>query len=461
MLFFMKKNEFRMVILYGIAIFSMFFGSGNLVIPFCLGRISSNNWLIAFSGFFITAVLLPFAGLFVIKLYQGSYDFFFKSFLNIKSNTHYKENSLNNIEDSNTYYPIKETSYDLEKDAKNPNNKIRLNSIRNFFNCRSKIEPNIILSFLLLSLLGPFGVVPRCIAVAYGNVKNILNLNNYVYSLDINLLLFSLIFCFLCFLICRSEDFFINALGKYLGPILIALIILILFCSILNSPRDLNYTTEPNNSPLNNFKNGFLYGYQTMDLISAFFFSSVIFKKIKSDFYEKNNRDLIKIALKPSIFAVFLLSIIYLSFIYIGKIYEPIIRYENPESIISIVSIYSMGIYGTIILCVVVFLSCITTAVALINLYSKFISKSLYIDKKNFSSLLKINLLISFFISLMNFNGITYFLMPTLEVVYPSIIIVTIMSIFCVKNEYKNVAFKISAFLAIILKLNGSVFKIF
>lgn len=63
--------------IYGFAIFSMFFGSGNLVFPLQIGQYSAQYWLLGFLGLFITGILLPFLGLFVIKLHRGSYNAFF------------------------------------------------------------------------------------------------------------------------------------------------------------------------------------------------------------------------------------------------------------------------------------------------------------------------------------------------------------------------------------------------
>ncbi len=63
--------------MYGFAIFAMFFGSGNLVFPLQIGQIAGSHWFIAFIGLLITGILLPFLGLFVIKLHRGNIHAFF------------------------------------------------------------------------------------------------------------------------------------------------------------------------------------------------------------------------------------------------------------------------------------------------------------------------------------------------------------------------------------------------
>ncbi len=61
----------------GLAIFSMFFGAGNLMFPIKLGQIAGNQTIYAISGLLITAVLLPLLGLVSIILFNGSYNSFF------------------------------------------------------------------------------------------------------------------------------------------------------------------------------------------------------------------------------------------------------------------------------------------------------------------------------------------------------------------------------------------------
>ncbi len=67
----------RNIVLAGFAIFAMFFGSGNIVFPLTLGRISGDVWVYAMVGFFFTAVIVPFLGLISIVLLKGSSRQFF------------------------------------------------------------------------------------------------------------------------------------------------------------------------------------------------------------------------------------------------------------------------------------------------------------------------------------------------------------------------------------------------
>ena len=57
----MKMSRYS-YIFTGLAIFSMFFGAGNVVFPLALGQGSGDGVLMAVTGLFFTGILLPLAG---------------------------------------------------------------------------------------------------------------------------------------------------------------------------------------------------------------------------------------------------------------------------------------------------------------------------------------------------------------------------------------------------------------
>ncbi|XRE43344.1 Na(+)-dependent branched-chain amino acid transporter [Tenacibaculum discolor] len=60
----------------GFALFSMFFGAGNLILPPFLGKSAGNLWFLVTVGFFITAVFIPMIGILAHAKLQGTmYDF--------------------------------------------------------------------------------------------------------------------------------------------------------------------------------------------------------------------------------------------------------------------------------------------------------------------------------------------------------------------------------------------------
>ena len=60
------KSKLNTIIMVGFALFAMFFGAGNLILPPFIGLETGSEWLIALAGFFITAIIAPFLGVLMV-----------------------------------------------------------------------------------------------------------------------------------------------------------------------------------------------------------------------------------------------------------------------------------------------------------------------------------------------------------------------------------------------------------
>ncbi|MCT4700136.1 MULTISPECIES: branched-chain amino acid transport system II carrier protein [Tenacibaculum] len=69
-------NKTKDICITGFALFSMFFGAGNLILPPFLGKNAGDLWSWVTIGFFITAVFIPILGILAHAKLQGTlYDF--------------------------------------------------------------------------------------------------------------------------------------------------------------------------------------------------------------------------------------------------------------------------------------------------------------------------------------------------------------------------------------------------
>jgi LIVCS family branched-chain amino acid:cation transporter len=352
----------------------MFFGSGNLVFPLQVGLDSGSNWLMGFVGLFLTGIVLPFLGLFVIKLHKGNYNEFFSE---------------------------------------------------------AGVAARVFLPLFTLSLLGSFGVVPRCITVAYGGLE-------YIFP-NLPLSIFSLGFCVICFIMCLNDRYMITIMGKWLTPLLLISLGYLIILGIIQAPQ----IALMSKAPLLSMSNGFLQGYETMDLFAAFFFSSLIFKQIQTLVGpDATHREIIRFALKPSIVGAGILSVIYLGFVYLGAHYSTILSDVAPELILPTITSYLLGSKAVLLIGLIVVLSCLTTAVALNNVYARYMCTTLKLQESRFPIILFITTSISFCMSLLDFKGIAHFLSPLLEVSYPSLIALTFLSIILKGNKkIKTISF--------------------
>ncbi|KTD18084.1 branched-chain amino acid transport system II carrier protein [Legionella jordanis] len=352
-------RQYKSIFIYGFAIFAMFFGSGNLVFPLQIGQAAGDSWMVAFFGLLLTGIFLPLTGLFVIKLYQGNYQAFFGE--------------------------------------------------------AGKIAA-VLLPLFMLSLLGSFGVVPRCITVAYGS---------FLYLMpNINLACFSILFCTLTFIFCLNDKVMIKILGKWMSPILLITLIVLISIAAFKAPGNMSHA-----SSASAFGYGFRTGYQTMDLFAAFFFSALIFTQIQQALPQAQPREVLIFAVKSSLLGALLLSLIYLGFVFLGSHYAFLIANRAPELMLPSIAKEALGEFATLFMGVAMFLSCLTTAVALNNLYARYLCSMLKLQDNKFSIVLLFTTGLSFIMSLMDFKGIAAFLAPILELTYPGIIALTLMAI--------------------------------
>lgn len=67
----MSRNS-KNIIITGFALFSIFFGAGNLIFPPTLGFMSGDKWLWTTLGFLITCIGLPLMGIVAVALVGGT-----------------------------------------------------------------------------------------------------------------------------------------------------------------------------------------------------------------------------------------------------------------------------------------------------------------------------------------------------------------------------------------------------
>ena len=67
------KNKLGTATTLGFALFAMFFGAGNLILPPFIGLKSGSEWFAAVAGFFTTGIVAPFLGVLTVVLFGTSF----------------------------------------------------------------------------------------------------------------------------------------------------------------------------------------------------------------------------------------------------------------------------------------------------------------------------------------------------------------------------------------------------
>lgn len=346
-----------LVLSTGFALFSMFFGSGNLVFPIVVGQESGGHYLLAALGIFLTGVLVPFLGVFGMMLYNGEIESFFRWFG--------KKGVL-------------------------------------------------LFSFLALGLMGPFGVLARCLTVAHGALQLILP--------SLSLPAASFISCLVIYLLTINKSKIVNVLGTVLTPFLLVSIVTIVIFAYFQG-GEVNALTH---QPWDAFSNGFFKGYQTMDLLAAFFFSQFVIKHLYSDQVSQSS---LKVFFKAALVGAFLLSAVYYSLVLLGWKYSPQLAGVAPQEMLGMIALKSLGSFAAPLVCVAVIFACLTTAIVLASLFSDFLRVEMAREKIGRSTSLFITLMIGFLVSTLEFSGIARFICPILETIYPLLVALTLVNI--------------------------------
>jgi LIVCS family branched-chain amino acid:cation transporter len=347
----------------GLAMFSMFFGAGNVVFPLALGSYAQDNTIFAILGLLITAVGVPFLGLIAMTLFDGNY--------------------------------------------------------KHFFDRIGKI-PGFLVAVFIMGLIGPFGALPRCIALSYSTLQ--------LYFPEMSASLFSIAACLIIFAFTFKKNSILDVLGYVLTPILLLSLGFIIIKGLLVSP-DMPISDHDS---FQVFIKGLKDGYQTMDLIGAFFFSSVILSCLKEDgenSNKKNDKQIIKMTLKASLIGAFLLSLVYVGFSFVAAFHSEHLENVNQDQLIGKIAIQVLGPYAGVAACIAVALACLTTAIALAAVFAEFIHHDITQNKIGYIPSLIGTLIVTYFISTLNFMGIAKILFPILQICYPALIALSVLNI--------------------------------
>lgn len=354
--------------------FSMFFGAGNVVFPLALGQYAKDQNFFAILGLLITAIGVPFTGLIAMTLFDGNYKHFFE----------------------------------------------RVGKV-----------PGFILALVIMGLIGPFGALPRTIALSFSTL--------HLYLPELSLPIFSLIACIIIFFFTARKNSILEVLGYVLTPVLLGSLLFIIIKGLIVAPDSATSNSE---TPFEIFFTGLKDGYQTMDLLGAFFFSSVVLECLKSEQTapnQKNYKRIISMTLKASLIGGLLLSVIYVGFSYVAAFHSASLVGVGQDQLIGIIAKKILGHYAGIAACVAVVLACLTTAIALAAVFAEFLHHDVTQEKIGYIPSLVITLVISYFISTLNFMGIAKFLLPILQVSYPALIVLSIVNIAFKLHHFKPV----------------------
>ena len=356
----MSRKKIIDIIICGFALFAIFFGAGNLIFPPYLGVISGNNWGIANIAFLLSDPLLPILGVIVTALLGGQ-------------------------------------ATDLGK--------------------RVSKHFSIIIGAISIILIGPLFAVPRT-----GATTHEIFVQSFVPSAP--QWITSLIFFGLTLYIAIHSHTVIDAIGKYLTPILLFILLLVFIAAVVQPNAGFQTTTSTGL-----FSQSFKEGYQTMDALGAALMAGVVISDLtRRGYTEKKEQH--QMMFGVGIVSFVLLALVYSSLTYAGAtvstVYDSTI--QRPALLIGLIE-QLLGSFGKVAMGIAVSFACLTTSVGLITTCGHYFS-TLTNGKLEYKKIVVVSVVISFLLSLLGVDALLQLAVPVLSAIYPMVIALIFLSIF-------------------------------
>ncbi|NRG46151.1 branched-chain amino acid transport system II carrier protein [Bacillus sp. CRN 9] len=362
-----QKVSNSYIIILGLMLFSLFFGAGNLIFPIMMGQEAGINVWEATAGFVITGVGLPLLAVIALG-YSGKSD---------------------------------------------------LQSLA------SRVHPmfGLIFSIVLYLAIGPLFAIPRAGSVSFEiGIRPLLPES---WS-TMGLFVFSIFFFGVAASFSLNSSKIVDIVGKYLTPIKITFILLLIVVAIFNPLGSFQEPIERYTE--NSFFNGFSEGYLTMDVLAAFVFGIIVINALRSKGVESGKVIMVS-TMKAGLIAAVLLAFFYSAMAYMGasSVAELGIL-NNGGSVLSGIANVYFGSFGGIILSGVMIVACLTTSVGLISSCATYFNETF--PKISYRSYVIIFAVFSAAVANFGLSQLIAISVPVLTAIYPLAIVLLILTFF-------------------------------
>ncbi|MBR5229566.1 MAG: branched-chain amino acid transport system II carrier protein [Firmicutes bacterium] len=287
-------------------LFGMFFGAGNLIFPVYMGQVAGFNVWPAVIGFLITGVGMPLLAVAALGISRS--------------------NGLTDL-------------------AGKVGGKYSV-----FFTCA------------LYLTIGPFFASPRCATVPFSMaVMPLLGDANEKVCLAV----FSLLFFAVVLTFSLKPGKIITWIGKFLNPVFLCCLAIFIVAALISPMGSISEVAPAASYETGAFFNGFLEGYNTMDLLAGLAFGIVVINVIKGLGVTEPGA-IAANTVKAGIFSCLLMGFIYVLLTLIGVQSRGITEAcANGSEAFYVIANHYFGVIGIAILAVTVTFACLKTSVGL------------------------------------------------------------------------------------------------
>ena len=376
------------VVTVGIALFSMLFGAGNLIIPPLLALQAGSATPVAMLGFLIAAIGLPVMGFIAVALAGTARE--------LAGRVHPK--------------------------------------FGEFF-----------VAAVYLAI-GPCLAIPRTSSTAFEMLVPLLPEG---VSLGTARLVFAIGFFVVAFALTLRPGVITRVLGRITGPALIALIVLVVGAAVISplgppqGPAVLS-PLGPAAAPQAPYDagaavQGFLTGYQTMDLLASLAFGIIIAETIHELGVTDDKRVAFEIS-RSGVIAGALMAIIYCGLALAGTQLSTVMPdATNGAAILARSASMHFGLVGTVVVFAIFFLACMNVCIGLISCCSRYFCETYVVEegaeaseeamRRPFAILAFVFAAFSCVLSNVGLDVILMFSVPMLNALYPVAIVLVLMGL--------------------------------
>ena len=353
----------------GFALFSMYFGAGNVIFPPYLGVEAGTQWLIGFLGYYISDIGLALLALFSILRFNSSEEI-----------------------------------------------------LRPIGNIPSKL-----LMCAIVLCIGPMIVIPRSGATTF-------ELAVTPFTDKISPVVFSVLFFALVFLICSRKSSVVDIVGKFLTPVLLAGLILLIVKGCITPLGTISALPKSDGILISSVKSG----YQTLDVLGTMMFGLLVLESAEQRGYT-DQREKRRIVTGTAVIAGVALAVVYMGLTYLGATVAESYELSISRSVLVTEIVRALlGKAGMVIFAVVVALACLTTAVSLLSATAGYFH-ALFHKKIPYVWIVAVFCVSSAVVSNIGLDQIISIASPILDVIYPPVLVLIILSY--VKKELPRICY--------------------
>ena len=312
-----------------------------------------------------------------------------------------------------------------------------------FFERLGKLPAFLLITFLMV-IIGPFAGIPRTAMTTLNTVLP------YLTEANISPVAFNVIYCSIVFVLGYRESKTVEILGYVLSPIKIISFTTLVGLGLFNYAPTLLSVIPANVA----FKTAIIEGYNTMDMVAAFFFCSVAVRAIKQGAKTSSTASLTSLTLKACLTGGALLSAVYIGFMLVAHNHAAALQSVDKAQMIGVIATIVLGKFGGLFVCIAVSFACIATALALAEISSHYLQTVVFKNRAHKNFCLSLVMLITLVVSNFEFQTLMDYMTPVLGVLYPALIVLCIMNILHKLKGIKSVQ------LPVMLSVIGSVLSV-